>query len=61
MGLLMNHLAVDEKIRVVFDAGDSRLEGMDEETPDADSVFIDMTEITCEWVSRMLDQVSLTA
>ncbi|KAG9014327.1 hypothetical protein FRB94_012733 [Tulasnella sp. JGI-2019a] len=45
MGLLMNHLGVDEYIRVVFDAGDSKLEGLDDETPDADSVPVDLGEI----------------
>lgn len=45
MGLLMNHLGVDENIRVVFDAGDSKLEGLDDETPDAESVPIDIGDI----------------
>lgn len=48
MGLLMNHLGVDEYIRVVFDAGDSKLEGLDDETPDAESIPIDLTEIRGE-------------
>lgn len=45
MGLLMNHLSVDEKIRVVFDAGDSRLEGLDEESPELISLPVDLTEL----------------
>lgn len=31
MGLLMNHLGVDSNIRVVFDAGDSKLADDDDE------------------------------
>lgn len=48
MGLLMNHLGVDEYIRVVFDAGDSKLEGLDDETPDAESIPVDLAEIRGE-------------
>lgn len=48
MGLLMNHLAVDENIRVVFDAGDSKLEGLEDETPDVEGLPVDLSEIQCK-------------
>ncbi|KAG8946082.1 hypothetical protein FRC04_012060 [Tulasnella sp. 424] len=50
MGLLLNHLAVDEKLRVVFDAGDSRLEGVDEENPDVESLPVDLTELRAKFL-----------
>lgn len=34
MGLLMNHLGVDSKMRVVFDSGDSKLADDDDQNVD---------------------------
>jgi condensin complex subunit 2 len=52
MGLLMNHLGVDEKIRVVFDAGESRLENYDEEiNNDVQSLPIDLTDLRSKSLS----------
>lgn len=58
MGLLMNHLAVDEKLRVVFDAGDSRLEGVDEENPDVESLPVDLTELRGTLSARITTQAA---
>lgn len=55
MGLLMNHLAVDEKLRVVFDAGDSRLEGVDEENPDVEGLPVDLTELRAKFLPSVDD------
>lgn len=38
MGLLMNHLGVDKQMRVVFDAGDSKLAEEEEEEEVTDTV-----------------------
>ncbi|KAG8897705.1 hypothetical protein FRC01_011207, partial [Tulasnella sp. 417] len=57
MGLLMNHLAVDEKLRVVFDAGDSRLEGVEEENPDVEGLPVDLTELRAKFLPSV-DEIS---
>ena len=44
MGLLMNHLGVDSKMRVVFDSGDSNVLDEEEEEPDMHQT-IDLNEI----------------
>ncbi|KAG8874705.1 hypothetical protein FRB97_005738 [Tulasnella sp. 331] len=58
MGLLMNHLGVDEYIRVVFDAGDSKLEGLDDETPDAESIPVDLAEIRNKFLPSVDDIIN---
>lgn len=45
MGLLMNHLGVDGKGRVVFDAGDAGVEEEDEEAQLEEDELIDLTKL----------------
>ena len=46
MGLLMNHLAVDGKGRVVFDAGDVGVEDEEDETlAPQDDELLDLTKL----------------
>ena len=46
MGLLMNHLGVDGKGRVVFDAGDAGVDDEeDEELPVEDTEDVDLTKL----------------
>jgi len=46
MGLLMNHLGVDGKCRVVFDAGDVGFEDDDEEEDEeANDTVIDLNRL----------------
>lgn len=48
-GLLMNHLSVDSKMRVVFDSGDSQLTEEDEEEDDEAYQMVDLEHIRCTW------------
>ena len=49
MGLLMNHLGVDGKCRVVFDAGDVGFEDDDEEEEEeANNVMVDLEKLRGE-------------
>ena len=50
MGLLMNHLGVDAKMRVVFDSGDSKLADEDEEEP-SEHQTLDLGDIRCTWIA----------
>lgn len=57
MGLLMNHLGVDEKMRVVFDAGDSKLEDFEEEHEELMTSSIDIGNLrgkSCHSVPNVL-------
>lgn len=45
MGLLMNHLGVDGKGRVVFDAGDAMIGDEDEELAEADEELVDLSRL----------------
>jgi condensin complex subunit 2 len=57
MGLLMNHLGVDGKCRVVFDAGDVGFEDDDEEEEEeANDVLVDLEKLRGELDSN-LDQI----
>jgi condensin complex subunit 2 len=57
MGLLMNHLGVDGKCRVVFDAGDVGFEDDDEEEEEeANDVLVDLEKLRGELHSD-LDQM----
>ncbi|KAG8919223.1 hypothetical protein FRC02_001817 [Tulasnella sp. 418] len=56
MGLLMNHLGVDEKLRVVFDAGDSRLEDFGEVPEEVISLPVDLSELRDKFVPS-LDEI----
>ena len=49
MGLLMNHLSVDGKGRVVFDAGDAVVEEEDETEEEADEL-VDLAKLRGEFV-----------
>ena len=44
MGLLMNHLGVDGRGRVVFDAGDAGVEEVDEQTQGGEEL-VDLTKL----------------
>ncbi len=51
MGLLMNHLGVDGKGRVVFDAGDVEEEEEEEEEIDEeDEEDLDLDKLQGEWL-----------
>jgi len=45
MGLLLNHLGVDGKGRLVFDAGDATVGDEDEEMDPADEDMVDLTAL----------------
>jgi condensin complex subunit 2 len=45
MGLLMNHLGVDGKGRVVFDAGDTGVDEEDGEEEQAEDEMVDLTKL----------------
>jgi condensin complex subunit 2 len=45
MGLLMNHLGVDGKGRVVFDAGDAGVEEDQEEVQEEEEEMVDLTKL----------------
>ena len=49
-GLLMNHLGVDSRMRVVFDSGDSKITGDEEDEQDEQDVHqtIDLEHIRSE-------------
>ena len=44
----MNHLGVDGKGRVVFDAGDATNEGEDDELAEADELMVDLAKLRGE-------------
>lgn len=45
MGLLLNHLSVDGKGRLVFDAGDATVGDDEEEMDPRDEEMVDLTEL----------------
>lgn len=45
MGLLMNHLSLDGKGRVVFDAGDAGVDEEDEDEEQEEDELIDLTKL----------------
>lgn len=49
MGLLMNHLGVDGKGRVVFDAGDVEEEEEDDVEEEEDEEDLDLDKLQGEW------------
>jgi condensin complex subunit 2 len=46
----MNHLGVDGKGRVVFDAGDATNEGEDDELAEADELMVDLAKLRGEQI-----------
>lgn len=55
-GILMNHLGCDGNMKVVFDAGDAKLENneddeSEDEDEDEDMIKVDLTKLTCSFHS----------